>query len=189
MRNAQNTKPLRRSTALAVCALALCQLAAAQPIPSMKGWRSQVVQVAKDCTAHSMRPQDPEEMTIEWRGPCDDGMAHGDGALVIRMQAIPVSISKMRYSDGQPQSMNARYYFELGVLYFRPDTKSDPARVDDLSQLPTWAEDLKEAAPRWAEWRRLDTERRHGERRGVSRPKPVRPKADEPRAVEEEQLF
>lgn len=133
----------------------------AQPLPPTANWGEQRIHVAGGCSAFSMLPNDPAEMTVEWRGPCVDGLAHGDGIHVIRMQSIPMSVSQARYKNGRLASMSECYYFELGVLYRRVGSNTwTPGEKGPFRNLPEWAREMIGATPLWAEWRIKDIERR-----------------------------
>lgn len=77
------------------------------------------------------------------------------------MQSIPMSVSQARYNNGRLESLNERYYFELGALYRRvgPDTWA-PGEKGPFRNLPEWAREVIGATPLWAEWRVRDIERR-----------------------------
>lgn len=135
--------------------------AIAQPLPPSANWGVQRIHVAGGCSAFSMLPNDPAQMTVEWRGPCIDGLAHGDGVHVIRMQSIPMSVSQARYKNGRLASVSERYYFELGVLFRRIGSNTwTPGEKGPFRNVPEWAREVIGATPLWAEWRMRDIERR-----------------------------
>lgn len=134
-----------------------------QPLPSHQHWGDQRVRVAAACSAFSMLPNDPQNITLEWRGPCEAGLAHGDGTQIIRMQSIALSVSQATYVQGRVVKYRERYVFELGNLLLKSESDPSSSIGVTIGNLPKWASELALAATDWANWRRHDIEKRQNE--------------------------
>ena len=135
----------------------------AQPLPLHKNWGEQRIRAASACDAFSMLPNDAQNITIEWQGPCENGLAHGNGIQVTRLKNIPLSVSQAVYFQGRVATYDDRYFFELGNLYLKKGNHPTSSVAVSLQALPTWAQALAPASDAWIEWRRQDIQARQAE--------------------------
>lgn len=138
-------------------------IANAQPLPSHENWGDQKVRVNAVCAAFSMLPNDRQNISVKWNGPCEDGLAHGDGVQTISLKSVALSVSQITYIHGRATKHRERYVFELGSLFLKNGNETTSGTRVFGSNLPSWATELTTAESVWSEWRQQDIERRQAE--------------------------
>ena len=162
MRKATNKSKI----CLLIILIALSAKINCQPLPSMHNWDYRKIKVAENCYATSMLPQDRNNITVEWRGSCVNGLANGVGVILLKINQRALEILSVEYKNGKNIRVDEKFFYSLGKLFGKNNKQNTvEKRITSEQSLPEWAKEIWIEESYWELWRKEDIINRQRETR------------------------